>query len=258
MPLISVNERRVHYEMHPSQGKGSIREGQTILFLHGGDSCLNIYAHQLKVFARKYTGVAVDLPGFGRSEGPPIYEMGHFREFIRDFVGAMKLPPFVFCGHSVGGSIALEYALHHQEKLRALILVGSGARWGFYTPEALELWRSNPQRAMDEERKILFSSKTAPQTVKRVIRETMPTDPWAELGVTEACNSFDVVDQLDRIKLPVLILCGEEEPWLDESRQIKSRIPHAQMEIIPDAGHMVMAEQADKFNTVISRFLDSL
>ena len=71
---------------------------------------------------------ALDLPGHGRSGGPGRTDIGAYAEVVREFADALKLPAFVLGGHSMGGAIALEFALRYGSRLAGLILVGTGAR----------------------------------------------------------------------------------------------------------------------------------
>ena len=64
-----------------------------------------------------YTPVAIDLPGHGRSEGPALQGASEYLAFFAELVAVLDLPHFVFCGHSMGGSMAVEFALHHADRL---------------------------------------------------------------------------------------------------------------------------------------------
>ena len=71
---------------------------------------------------------ALDLPGTGAPAAKVGADIGAYAEVVREFADALKLPAFVLGGHSMGGAIALEFALRYGGRLAGLILVGTGAR----------------------------------------------------------------------------------------------------------------------------------
>jgi pimeloyl-ACP methyl ester carboxylesterase len=80
---------------------------------------------------------ALDLPGHGASPGPSASDISAYSELVRDFVDALELPWFLLAGHSMGGAIALDFALAYAYRLAAIMVVGSGARMRV-APQLLE------------------------------------------------------------------------------------------------------------------------
>jgi pimeloyl-ACP methyl ester carboxylesterase len=72
-----------------------------------------------------------------------------------------------------------------------------------------------------------------------------------------ACNRFDLREEVDRIDLPTLVICGEEDELtpVSYSESLHRRIKGSALEIIPGAGHMVMMEAPDPFNRVVQDFV---
>ena len=126
--------------------------------VHGAVDNHLVWRYQHAYLEREHTPLSIDLPGHGESQGPPIDNPDDFRQFIKAFVDVMDLAPFVFAGHSMGGSMALDYAIHHQEDVEGLILVGGGAHWDM-APEDLEVWTFDPERAQRENVSLPFFEK---------------------------------------------------------------------------------------------------
>ena len=89
--------------------------------------------------------------------------MNGYTEFLEGLVDELGLGGFVIAGHSMGGSIALEYTLRHPERVTGLVLIGSGARWGIPS-ERTSLWHTDPERARRETAQRNFS-KSTPRSV---------------------------------------------------------------------------------------------
>ncbi|MDX1608006.1 MAG: alpha/beta hydrolase [Candidatus Spechtbacterales bacterium] len=101
--------------------------GDPILILHGWGSNANTWRKTQKELARLgYRSIAIDLPGFWRTEEPPEpWYLKDYTEFIDEFVQKLDLYGFTLMGHSFGGRIAIDYATRYPKKLHALVLVAA-------------------------------------------------------------------------------------------------------------------------------------
>ena len=101
-----------------------------IVLVHGGSAHAHWWDHIAIELAQKYRVIALDLRGHGDSSwpAPPSYEIDDYVADLTAFVVALRLPPLVLIGHSLGGLIALAYAARHSATLRALIVVDMGPR----------------------------------------------------------------------------------------------------------------------------------
>ncbi|MEE9199076.1 MAG: alpha/beta hydrolase, partial [Dehalococcoidia bacterium] len=89
--------------------------------------------------------------------------------------------------------------------------------------------------------------------------EQLRTTPAeACLADSENCASYDLEVELHKIDLPALVVCGDEEKWIDGSRTIHARLPNSTFEIVPAAGHAIMVEQPDRLNAAIGSYLATL
>ena len=94
-----------------------------LVFLHGAGSSSLAYYYQLRHFRNSK---AIDLPG--HSSGKACHDIEGYLEWVRGFITARRYKDVVLCGHSMGGAITLLYALQYPQELKAIILLGTGAR----------------------------------------------------------------------------------------------------------------------------------
>ncbi len=205
----------------------------------------------------KANPLAVDLPGHGRSKGFPTNEISVYREWLHRFTEAIGLGPFVLAGHSMGGAIALDYALHYPDGVLGLILVGSGGRLRVL-PDFLETLRGGtvPEALFES----LYGPEASAELLKKGREELKSTSASIYYADLCACDKFDVIEELPRIKQPALMICGNEDCLtpVKYSRFLKDKLPQGQVEVIDGAGHMVMLEKPEAVNRAIARFIEQL
>ena len=237
---------------------GKIDEDKVpLVFVHGAGGNGLLWKQQLKYFAGKYSSIALDLPGHGNSGGDSCQSVSLYRDYIKDFKDSLSLPSIVFCGHSLGGAIALDFQFKYPEDTKAIILVATGGRLRVAT-KILE--RYGRDEKMPEMAGFLYGSH-APENMVRE-GEKYITEVPARIWYDDftACNNFDVLGELHKTKVPALILCGEEDQMTPHkySHFLEQNIKGAKLELFPGAGHMLMLEKPREINKTIERFLEAL
>ena len=115
---IKVGELDIHYLTGG--------HGDPLIVVHGGGNGARAWRKNIKALSENYTVYVPDLPGYGRSQ--PIdgdYYVPELVDFVDGFAQSLGLKSFHLMGHSLGGSIALHYALKFPHKLKKLVLVSS-------------------------------------------------------------------------------------------------------------------------------------
>ena len=105
-------------------------EGEPLVLLHGGASDLRIWDHQVETLARTLRVIRYDQRGYGKSDIP--VSLFSYVDDLRGLIDALKLERVSVIGSSLGGSVAIDFALKYPERIRSLILVGpalSGYRY---------------------------------------------------------------------------------------------------------------------------------
>jgi len=251
MPCLKVNSKPVYYA-----GDHSL-PGVPIVFCHGSGGRHHHWLYQLKGLKGKANPIAVDLPGHGRSAGQPLHSVALYRDWLHQFSQAAGLDQFIPAGHSLGGAIAIDYALHYPEQVTGLILVGTGSRLRVL-PAFLEALRAGTVPADFSD--FLYGPAAPEQLLTKGREEVASCAPEIFYADLSACDNFDVSPQLPRITIPALIICGTEDRLtpVKYSRFLEEQLPWSRIEIIEGAGHMVMLEKPEAVNEAINRFITEL
>ncbi len=167
----------------------------------------------------------------------------------------------VIIGHSLGAGVALQLALDSPESIRALVLIGSGARLRVM-PALLESLQTQTE-AGDETISdgVLSMTRLIEASHRDKINQSMQRNGASVLlSDLRACDQFDVLDRIHEIKLPVLLICGEQDIMTPPkySEFLEQQLPDARFERVKNASHMVFAEKADETARLIRSFLSEL
>lgn len=235
-------------------------DGPPVLFVHGSGGDHGIWKSQDRL-ARSYPVISLDLSGHGRSIDIDTDAGPLTLDAYADDVAAVAdaTDASVLVGNSLGGAVILRGLLTGALDPSAASLVGSGAKLAVL--DDLRKWLATDfERAVDflhgPDR--LFTGEVDSRLVA-ASRETM-----FEVGraITErdflSCHTFDVRDRLGEIELPVLAIGGDRDGLTPPSyhEYLATELPNGELELIEDAAHLVMLEQPERFNEVLSEFLD--
>ena len=204
---------------------------------------------------------AVDLPGHGKSEGIGHHSIDDYVTVVMEFIEAIKLNSVILVGHSMGGAIALRAAVRFPERVLALGLLGSAARLRV-SPVILQR-ASDPAKIAEAIRLVIdlsFASQSSARLRELAAQRMAETRPAVLYGDFLACDDFNITNQLSRISAPTIILCGAEDKMtpIKDSEFLRDHITGARLEIISDAGHMLMLEQPDHVAEVLADFVDPI
>lgn len=235
--------------------------GELLLCVHGAGSNGNTWHRQLSAFAGTHSPLAFDFPGHGRSGGTEsLKTIDAYRDCLGAFMDALRLRPCVLAGRSMGGAVAMAYALAHPKRVRALVLVATAAH--FELPQAmLDTWKNVMSgRAQQPFTTEAFSSKTDFAVMREAWMEQVKTDPRVRYFDLVACNQFDITARLGEIKVPTLIVAGRDDAFTppQQSEVLHKGIKGSKLVIIEDAGHTVSNEKPEEFNGALRDFLTSL
>lgn len=235
--------------------------GQVVLCLHGAGGNGNVFARVLERLSEAHSPLAFDMPAHGRSGGlDSLGSIERMADFTRGVIEKLGLRQPVLLGHSMGGAVALQYALTYGSELRGLVLCSSGARFGV-TEERLERLR---RVTMGRERRAFtrdsYSPSTPPEVLRQGFMEDLKTDPRAGYGDMLACRDWDAEARLGSIEVPTLVIDGEDEApaLVEQAALLEDRIRGARRVRIPKAGHCVAIEQPDALVDAIQPFLAEL
>lgn len=252
MPIIQVNNKSIHY-WTPTEKRSDERE--IVLFVHGAGGGQLTWAFQKAYFEKDFTPILLELPGHGDSGGEGEETVEAYADHVHAFIKKLRLPKIFIVGHSMGGAITQTLALRHPEAFKAVVLVGTGARLKVL-PSILE-GINNFKATVEMITRLAFSKKASPMLIERGIEYLLGCPPKVLFGDYKACDRFDLMNEIGKIDLPCLIVCGEDDALtpVKYSEFLHNRIKGSTLRILPGAGHMVMLESPEAFNEVLRTFV---
>ena len=272
----------VHYvELNPGGA-------QTVLFLHGLGSSLKFWRYQLDAFAAKgYRVIALDLPGFGKSDKPASfpYTMEAMADVVREVARAANADRPILVGHSMGGQTALSFAIRYPGELRALILA---------SPAGFEEFSPNEKEWLRKVFSVRLIKRTTEYGVWGAVRRNnfarwRPEYEWliedrvrlaqskefdayayANVKTVGGLSNNDFIRQrLGEVKAPTLIVYGDRDalipnPFLHGGRTAAimeyghAGIQGSKLVELEGCGHTVQIDCAPEYNAAALGFLAGL
>ncbi|HLQ45535.1 MAG TPA: alpha/beta fold hydrolase [Planctomycetaceae bacterium] len=246
-----------------------VGQGTPILFVHGFPLDHTMWRHQIADLSSDFRCIAPDLRGFGQSSVTAgTVTMEQFADDLAELLEALHVTePIVFCGLSMGGYIAWQFARRHAQRLKGLILCDTRADPD--TPEAannrLKLADDVLQHGSELVANAMLPRLFAPGTgqsrpalideIRNVILATNPHGiAAASRGMAERANARP---WLSSISVPSMVLVGEQDAISPaaEMRDLAALIPGASFDDVPNAGHMAPLENPISANACIRREL---
>lgn len=257
MPEIMVGGDRINY----AAGGVTDPARPTLLMIHGAGQSIATWRYQLELLRDdpRYNVIALDLPAHGSSGGEGFRTAEGYKGFIGEFARALGLGKIIPVGHSMGGAVAMLYALDNPETVRALGLVGTGARLRV-SPETLQTVKNN-YGSFCESAPGRMIAESSPGEIKREFREgLLRTSPEVCYWDLVACDEFDIMDRVHEIEVPAFIVSAELDllapPKYGE--YLNSSIRGSTYHLIKGAGHFMMLEKPLEFNEFLSGYLTTI
>jgi pimeloyl-ACP methyl ester carboxylesterase len=263
MSYVSVNGARLYYR---EIGSGP----QTVVFSHSFLVSGDQFTYQLTHLADRYRCLAYDHRGHGRSEVTAGgYDMENLYADGLGFIEALGCAPCHFVGLSTGGFVGLRLGIRRPDLLRSLVLMDTSA-----DPEP---WQARLQfSALGQLVRLVGWRPLTGKVMTTLFGHRFLADPDRQNEVDswrQRLQSVDIAaarkfaagifnregvrDQLGRIRIPTLVMVGEEDratpPF--RARRIAAGIPGAQLETISGAGHLCTVEDPSAVNAALDRFL---
>jgi len=267
MPRARINGIELYYE--DTGGAGS-----AVVLAHGFSATARMWAPQIEAFRARHRMITYDARGQGRSEVPA--DAGQFSqplmiEDLHQLLRHVGVERACVGGLSMGGNVALNFALAHPAMVDALLVCDTGA--GSDEPEA---WAAKVRRwvAMLERDGIEafakdyigdpimaeYAGRGAAQ--RQFLWSAMTSNTAAGLArglsgvVGNRPSLYSLKDRLQRLTMPTTVVVGDRDHWCTRvSEFIASTIPGAELAVIRDSGHLTNLEQPAQFNEALERLL---
>jgi pimeloyl-ACP methyl ester carboxylesterase len=236
-------------------------QGPAVILLHGLGASSEIWANSIAPLSTKYHVYAPDQLGFGHSDKPLLdYKIATWVDFLEAFMQSQKIAKATLVGNSLGGWIALDFALQHPAMVEKLVLVNS-AGLAFDRLPAIDL---NPS-SMESTRalmKALFYNKqmVSDAFVQYVFVSHLRNNDGATIRST--LMGFSAQDQfedkkLPSVRVPTLVIWGRDDELIPLARgeAFHQGIAGSKMVVIDQCGHLPQVEKPADFNRALMDFL---
>ncbi|MFC0449413.1 alpha/beta fold hydrolase [Rhodococcus jostii] len=252
---------------------GVFGDGPPVVLVHGTPSSSYLWRAVIPHLAEQNTVYVWDLPGYGDSTsvpGEPVAIHTHARVLAR-LVEHWGLEQPALVGHDIGAATVLRAHLVEGVPVRRIALLDAAVLSPWVTPVAqhmqrhLDVYRTMPthifQRIIEAHLDTATHRSLPSSTAETYLRPF--TGPSGQQRYLDQVQYFDerdtddVVEKLGTVDVPVQILWGADDEWLDRSfaDDLASRIPGARAAFVPGAGHFLTEDAPDRVAQVLADFL---
>jgi len=265
--FIGIKNAKLYYELSGV--------GQPLVLIHAGVADNRQWNNEFAHFAQEYRVLRYDLRGYGKSL-PVDGEFTHLGDLTALLDQLRINQPLILVGCSMGGGLALDFALAHPSRVRALVMVGSG-------PSGLDLDVPPHPKEEDAEKayqagdldllakletQIWFDGmgRTAQQVNQPMRSLALEMNRLAlsheaeQLGKRLPNTDTPAAQRLDDLKIPLLVIVGEHDiPYMQAAADyMLSNIPSVRKVILEDAAHLPNMDHPDQFQRAIRSFLNEV
>ncbi len=255
------------------------KEGKTLILLHGLYGFAESWAKNISSLARHHRVYVLDFVGFGHSDKPIApYSVPYLTQFIREFMAIQGIKQATIVGNSMGGGVALQFALNFPNQIDGLVLVDSAGlgrevamslRLAFMPLLGRYITNVSRRGSTQISRQIVFKSELATNEWIQLALE-MYSLPGAQRSLLTTGRSMfnmqgqknefinPILSSLSRINAPTLIIWGKQDRIIPVSHAFATirKMPNARLHIINRCGHIPQFECPTEFNDVVLEFLE--
>ena len=267
---INSNGINIHYEL---SGKGDC-----LVLIHGFSDNCTMWYHQVPIFSDKYQVLTYDVRGHGQTETPEgHYSMALFADDLYALLNDLQITSACVLGYSMGGRIAVNFALAHPEMATGLVFANSGIMGPDIQISPDDLKQMEEQRAQMmgilesgdieaiSEVMALFSlspgfKEKEPKIFQEYKSVKMKNNPTHYPPIMQALmTSMETPPDLSKLTCPALIIAGEYDGFmsLEVAKSMEAAIPKSMVRIFP-TGHASAIETPSAFNQAVLDFMETL
>ncbi len=260
---IKANGIHMNYEL---AGK---EDAEVVMLGHSLASSLAMWRPQMDVLSRHFRVLSYDTRGHGGTDATaPPYTLSQLGQDAVALLDALGIDIVHWVGLSMGGMIGQYIALNHPGRFRSLSLCDTAA---VLPKEADPVWQERIDLACREGVAPLVQPTLErwftppylalnPPMVDIIRRHILATPVNGYIGCSEAIRKLDYLERLSEIKIPTLIMVGEDDPGtpVDAARIMHDRIPQSKLVVLPSAAHLSNIEQTEGFNHALMAFLTAV
>ncbi len=236
-------------------GKGGI----PVIFLHSFGGTHSHWKKSLNHLRETRRAIAIDLRGHGESAKPADhdYSVQAMTDDLEAVVDKLGLKIFILVGHSMGGSIAIEYAGRHADQVAALLLMGTPGKSNKEqsAPIIASLESEKYQEVMDEYMKKLLTNAD-PSVSEEVMEGANAISREDSINIIKSVFAYDPLPSLKSYWGPNLIVSTDKE--LQQPSSLAKSFPTVPNKIVEGTSHWIQMDKPDVFNSILDDFLGNI
>ena len=248
---LTIEDKRIYYNIKKS---GSNR---AIIFVHGSGGSSYTWKNQVKLDV-DYDLITLDLPSHDKSDNFSDLSLHLYVDVVHLLIKSLNYENVILCGHSLGGAIVQQYYFTYPNDVSGLILFNTGGKLRV-APFILNSLKNNYQEFIDSLPAGAFYRTTSKETIEHYIQEISKISADVTYKDFKICDGFDVLEKLNTIEVPSLIIVGKQDQLtpVKYSEFFRNKIKNSELHIINKAGHMVMLEKPNEVNQAIENFIST-
>lgn len=229
-----------------------------VLFVHGWQADRSVWHETIEALGPEVRTTAVDLRGAGESRntsGP--FALEHFAADLRELVEFLHVGPVIVAGHSMGGTVALRFALDAPELTRGLVLISPvPASGGGYSPKGEAYLQSTAGDAAAARAWLArtFAGTPDDAMLERVCAAAARADKAASLESFESWAHADFAEATRSVAAPALVIAPEHDVPEMYERKVAALLPNARYAVLPECGHYAILERPQEIAALIREF----
>jgi pimeloyl-ACP methyl ester carboxylesterase len=249
----------LHYEV--------FGRGKPVILLHGWLGSWGLWQETMTFLGKNYRTYAIDFWGFGESgKKLDTYQINDFVHLVKQFMDQLGIEKAPLVGHSMGGTVALLFALKNPAKTDKVVIVGSPIVGSSLAPMLKAAGRRTVafliftflgtfRKLMRHYSKSICSDPRFPMMMDRDLSKTTLE---AFLSRIASLRKTDLRPTLSQISVPVLGLFGNHDNIVNpnQSKILAQLVPAAQIRRFETAGHFIMLDEPKEFHIQLKKFLD--
>lgn len=252
--------------------------GKPILFLHGMLGMSDNWITIGKVFADRYKVYLPDMRNHGLSPHHKKHNFQVMSDDLLEFLNDKKIDKAIIIGHSMGGKVAMQFAVNHPEKIDKLVIVDISPREYFFDKfehkrlidhkgildfmDEIDISKIENRQGLNEVINNRFQNEFILQLLqKNLIKNSVKGYKW-KLNIHSLIHNYSELSKEIRINqrkftFKSLFLFGNKSPYFlqDDYTLIKDKIPNTKIVIIKNAGHLIHIDQKDELINEVKEFL---
>lgn len=260
--VADVNGTRLYYE--------SAGTGTPLVLVHGRGLDLRMWDDQLAPFAQKYRVVRYDVRGFGKSALPAETPFRHADD-LHALLGHLDIPNAHVVGLSMGGRIAVDFALLYPTSALSLVLVDASLDGVAYDDAwnasldaiAKRARREGPQAGNEMwlEHELFAPAREQADCHAKLGQIVRDSSGWIWVNDTPLKAMVPpAAERLGEVRAPTLVVVGDRDlpDFQRVADKLATEIAGARKLVLHGAGHMSNMEQPAEFNAAVLKFLAGL